>query len=404
MRENRWRQAGFRSIRNPGDGAYDGPGRKDLRICNVLALGKTGAGKTSLLNYLYGFNLPVGAGMPKTGKGLHENVLVRNAVAYHVYDTWGIEADSLPEWRKTVLSLVGERNRSANPADWFHAVYYCFSANSGRIEEAELGEVVAPLLNTGCKVVIILTNAEPGFRKEEKLQGMRDYLEQRLKLLVPGKELPRIIAVNSVAGTSLGGDVAVRFGREEVLDAARYNLAEDIRDRLPCIYRENVKSKITAWKARSLLLLANGKISLLWNNNSAKKMVDMVNFDLQNTFSAIDADGDRLEDAANRYLAELAQCSGELPRGVYLEPRQDGVADAGSGAEDIGASVPRMDPRWRPEFRRITYVGGYEFTGDKLADQVSDFLIGLVRTDKNIRDNLTRKVEHTWQVIMHSIR
>ena len=33
---------------------------KKPAVCNILALGKTGSGKTSLLNYLYGFTLPVG--------------------------------------------------------------------------------------------------------------------------------------------------------------------------------------------------------------------------------------------------------------------------------------------------------------------------------------------------------
>ena len=66
-------------------------------VRNILVLGKTGVGKTSLLNYLYGFDLPTGAGLPKTGKGLHENVITRNGITYHIFDTWGIEADSLPE-------------------------------------------------------------------------------------------------------------------------------------------------------------------------------------------------------------------------------------------------------------------------------------------------------------------
>ena len=42
-------------------------------VRNILVLGKTGVGKTSLLNYLYGFDLPTGACprgqvCPKQGK------------------------------------------------------------------------------------------------------------------------------------------------------------------------------------------------------------------------------------------------------------------------------------------------------------------------------------------------
>ncbi|MBQ2343002.1 MAG: 50S ribosome-binding GTPase, partial [Acidaminococcaceae bacterium] len=149
-------------------------------VRNILVLGKTGVGKTSLLNYLYGFDLPTGAGLPKTGKGLHENVITRNGTAYHVFDTWGIEADSLPEWRKEVLALVRKRNTSPHISDWFHAVYYCFSANTARIEETEIEEILVPLLQSGCKVIVVLTNAEDGFRKQEKIEGMKEYLQEEM--------------------------------------------------------------------------------------------------------------------------------------------------------------------------------------------------------------------------------
>ena len=37
-----------------------------------------------------------------------------------------------------------------------------------------------PLLQSGCKVIIALTNAEDGFRKQEKLEGMKEYLQEEL--------------------------------------------------------------------------------------------------------------------------------------------------------------------------------------------------------------------------------
>lgn len=346
---------------------------KGPAVCNILALGKTGSGKTSLLNYLYGFTLPVGAGLPKTGKGLHEQVFARNSVIYHVFDTWGIEADSLKEWRKEVLELVTGRNTSAHIDQWFHAVYYCFSANTARIEEAEVSEVIVPLLVMGCKVVIVLTNAEEGYKKAEKIEGMQQYLREELQKRVPFAKMPEIIPVSSVAGENLAGDTMVRFGRQEVLEAARYNLAEDIAVRLPAIYKANFRTKLTAWKERSLLLLANGKISFVLNNNSAKQLIDLINYDLLNTFGAIDADGDRLEQEANSYL-------------LLTEDKK------------------QMDKRWRPAFRRITYVKGYEYSRGLSLNLAKDIATGLVRTSKSIRENLSRKVERTHKELLDSLQ
>ncbi len=342
-------------------------------VRNILVLGKTGAGKTSLLNYLYGFDLPVGAGLPKTGKGLHENVITRNGVAYHVYDTWGVEADSLPEWRKEVLALVSRKNTSPRVSDWFHAVYYCFSASTARIEDAEVEEIIVPLICSGCKVVIVLTNAEDGFHKKQKIDGMKEYLREELVKRLHYDPQLEIVPVASVAGETLAGDVISRFGRGEALEAAQYNLAEDIRKRLPAIYKMNVMHKLAAWKERSLLLLANGKISFVLNNNSAKQLIDLVNYDLLNTFGAIDADGDRLEEEANQYLLEA------------------------------GDKKP-MDRRWRPEFSRITYVTGYEYSKGLSVSLAMDVASGLLRSSKSIRDNLGRKVGKTYAAIMQSMQ
>ncbi len=342
-------------------------------VRNILVLGKTGVGKTSLLNYLYGFDLPVGAGLPKTGKGIHENLIIRNGTAYHVFDTWGIEADSLPEWRKEVLALVRKRNTSPHINDWFHAVYYCFSASTARIEDAEIDEIIVPLLQSGCKMIVVLTNSEDGFRKQEKIAGMKEYLREELMKRLHHDPQLEIIPVASVAGETLAGDAISRFGRTEVLDAAQYNLADDIGKRLPAIYKMNVMQKLAAWKERSLLLLANGKISFVLNNNSARQLIDLVNYDLLNTFGAIDADGDKMEAEANEYLLAA------------------------------GGKKP-LDRRWRPEFSRITYVKGYEYSKGLSVGLAFDVAASLLRSAKSIRENLSRRVVKTYEAIIESMQ
>ena len=377
-----WNRTGTRGAAKKESGAYAKTGEQSEEnnhkvhrpsVRNILVLGKTGVGKTSLLNYLYGFDLPVGAGLPKTGKGLHENVITRNGTAYHIFDTWGIEADSLPEWRKEVLALVRKRNTSPHISDWFHAVYYCFSANTARIEAAEIDEILVPLLQSGCKVIVALTNAEDGFRKQEKIEGMKEYLQAELTQRLHRDPKLEIIPVVSIAGETLAGDSISRFGRSEALEAAQYNLTDDIEKRLPAIYKMNVMNKLGAWKERSLLLLANGKISFLLNNNSAKQLIDLINYDLLNTFGAIDADGDKLEEEANEYLLAA------------------------------GNKKP-MDRRWRPEFRRITYVKGYEYSKGLSVGLAVDVASSLLRSAKSIRENLSRRVIKTHAAIIESMQ
>ena len=52
--------------------------------CNILILGKTGVGKSSLLNYICGKQLAeAGAGKPKTGKGIYEYSATINGQQVH---------------------------------------------------------------------------------------------------------------------------------------------------------------------------------------------------------------------------------------------------------------------------------------------------------------------------------
>ena len=314
-------------------------------VRNILVLGKTGVGKTSLLNYLYGFDLPVGAGLPKTGKGIHENLITRNGTAYHVFDTWGI-----------LLHGIGGDEEA-----WI---------TQGRTAQV-LDNLIAQ--SKAQPMIVVLTNSEDGFRKQEKIAGMKEYLREELMKRLHHDPQLEIIPVASVAGETLAGDAISRFGRTEVLEAAQYNLADDIEKRLPAIYKMNVMQKLGAWKERSLLLLANGKISFVLNNNSARQLIDLVNYDLLNTFGAIDADGDKMEAEANEYLLAA------------------------------GGKKP-LDRRWRPEFSRITYVKGYEYSKGLSVGLAFDVAASLLRSAKSIRENLSRRVVKTYEAIIESMQ
>ena len=202
---------------------------------------------------------------------------------------------------------------------------------------------------------------------------MKEYLLEELTKRLHRDPQLEIIPVVSIAGETLAGDPISRFGRTEALEAAQYNLADDIEKRLPAIYKMNVLNKLGAWKERSLLLLANGKISFVLNNNSARQLIDLINYDLLNTFGAIDADGDKLEAEANEYLLAA------------------------------GDRKP-MDRRWRPDFSRITYVRGYEYSKGLSVGLAVDVAASLLRSSKSIRENLSRRVEKTYAAIMDSMK
>ena len=262
---------------------------------NILILGKTGVGKTSLLNYLYNLHLPAGAGLPVTERGLHEHCLTQADICYHLYDSWGLEADSADKWLEEVFRQIRTRNNSPYIDQWFHTVLYCLNGNSARVENVELEYVLKPLLQTGCPVLIILTHASGAFNKQAKLAGMKKLLLDYIKPSFPDFSEERIIPVSSVEGKTLAGDKLERFGKETILQAAATNLAEDIVRRIPSICKDNIRQKLAAWQERSQIVIQDFHSGVFLDTKAVDRLVAALNQDLQNTCAAVDADAGRLQ-------------------------------------------------------------------------------------------------------------
>lgn len=127
---------------------------KDLSPVNILVIGKSGVGKSTLVNTIFREKIAAtGIGKPVTK---HLQKITRKDVPITIYDSRGLELspEVQGQVREEIFSLV-EAKKGSN--EEIHLAYYCIQATSSRIEEEEIKliEEIAQKI----PVIIVLTQS-----------------------------------------------------------------------------------------------------------------------------------------------------------------------------------------------------------------------------------------------------
>jgi GTP-binding protein EngB required for normal cell division len=193
---------------------------------NVLLLGPTGVGKSSLINYLYGsYAAQTGAGKPVTPKGEFKEVTVSSPLKPEVritfFDSWGIEANQGELWKQ----VIGEKLEAALSFEhMIGGIIYCFSYN-GRIQDFEIDHI-KELLERKFRVIIALTKADNANYKALR-EEFRRILDRRLAGFSGEYTAVDICAqAEPKLGQSAAGEV---FGRDELFSALQRDWGVNFR-------------------------------------------------------------------------------------------------------------------------------------------------------------------------------
>ncbi|WP_423189250.1 GTPase family protein [Alkalibacterium sp. f15] len=121
---------------------------------NILIAGKTGVGKSTLINNVFREKLAdTGIGKPVTK---HLRRITKEGIPIVLYDTRGLELEQKVQKQvmKEILELVENKKHTKEA---LHAVYYCIQANSSRIEDMEI-ELIKEISNI-LPVILVLTQS-----------------------------------------------------------------------------------------------------------------------------------------------------------------------------------------------------------------------------------------------------
>ena len=135
---------------------------KKLTHMNIIVAGKTGVGKSTLINAVFRENLvETGIGKPVTQ---HMRCCSKKDYPLSIYDTRGFELgkNAQEEVKHEVLHAIQEGLAARDVNRAIHCIWYCINATSNRIEEEELKWIrsfIDANKTTQVPVIIVLTQA-----------------------------------------------------------------------------------------------------------------------------------------------------------------------------------------------------------------------------------------------------
>jgi uncharacterized protein (DUF697 family)/predicted GTPase len=148
---------------------------------NIVIAGKTGVGKSTLVNAVFQGNLAeTGDGRPVT-QATRE--IKKDGIPLSIFDTRGLEISEYKNTVQELEKLIQDKSKSEDPNQHIHIAWVCVMEDSRRVEDAEMKLV--EMLDNYIPVVGVITKSvsDNGFRQtvQELLPQTRNVVRVRAK-------------------------------------------------------------------------------------------------------------------------------------------------------------------------------------------------------------------------------
>lgn len=210
---------------------------KELKTLNVMVLGKTGVGKSTLINNMFNQKIAeTGIGKPITQK---IRKITKPGFPLAIYDTPGLELGGENAINTLLEEIIGEIKKGARSNDVseaIHCIWYCISTPTHRFEQSEIDFLRVFLGKTseyGVNVIIVLTQS---YSKKEA---------DTLKKEIEKENLPIVKVVPVLAEDYAIDDeyIAKAYGLDTLTEVMNEAIPDTVKKTFVTVQKANLKLK-----------------------------------------------------------------------------------------------------------------------------------------------------------------